>query len=190
MTIVIAIVVTYIAWQQAYIAGQQKQIAGQQWQTNRQKLIHDLYDRRIRIYREVFEFVSIIDREAKVSTENLRKFRTSVAEAVFLFRPEVISYIDEIYKHCVTFRRLSNQPRDATEQTPAYDDTEGLKWFTEQYDCMQRVFMKDLNISEQYDLNINEQYALMKHPFMKYPNINEQYELMKQCLVKYLKFRK
>ena len=39
LTPVIAIVAVYIAWQQ--------------WQTNRQKLILDRYDRRLRIYEEV-----------------------------------------------------------------------------------------------------------------------------------------
>src|SRR5262245_23163525 len=72
-------------------------IALQQWRTNRQKLELDLYSHRLRIYEEVRKILSIILRDAKVSTEDLLKFRTAVSEADFLFGKDVVAYIDEIY---------------------------------------------------------------------------------------------
>jgi hypothetical protein len=74
LTPVIAIIATYIAWQQ--------------WKTNKQKLNLDRHDRRLRVYEEVIKILSIITRDAKASTEDLLKFRTSVSEADFLFGPE------------------------------------------------------------------------------------------------------
>ena len=84
LTPVIAIVATYIAYQQ--------------WQTNRKKLNLERYDRRPRVYEEVRKILSIILRDANASTEDLLKFRTSVSEADFLFGPESSEYIDQNYK--------------------------------------------------------------------------------------------
>ena len=69
LTPLIAIVATYIAWQQ--------------WQTNKQKLEMDRYDRRLHVYEEVRKILSIVLRDAKASYEDLLKFRTSVSEADF-----------------------------------------------------------------------------------------------------------
>ncbi len=76
LTPVIAIVATYIAWQQ--------------WKTNRQKLNLERYDRRLRIYEEVRKILSLISRDAVASMEDLLKFRTSVSEADFLFGPTLV----------------------------------------------------------------------------------------------------
>jgi hypothetical protein len=79
LTPLIAIVATYIAWQQ--------------WQTNQQKLKLDRYDRRLRVYEEVIRILSIIFRDAKASRGDFLKFRTSVSEADFLFGPEIPQYM-------------------------------------------------------------------------------------------------
>jgi len=84
LTPTIAIVATYIAWQQ--------------WRVNKQKFDLERYDRRLRIYQEVRKIISIVLRDARVSYEELLKFRASVSEADFLFGPEIPIYIDEIYK--------------------------------------------------------------------------------------------
>ncbi|WP_162350166.1 hypothetical protein [Pseudoxanthomonas gei] len=73
LTPLIAIVATYVAWQQ--------------WKTNQQKLVLDRYDRRLKVYEEVRKILSIIVRDAKASYEDLLAFRTSVSEADFLFGP-------------------------------------------------------------------------------------------------------
>ena len=87
LTPLIAVVATYIAWQQ--------------WKTNQQKLVLDRYDRRLHVYEEVRKILSIILRDAKASYEDLLTFRTTVSEADFLFGPEIPTYIDEIYKRGV-----------------------------------------------------------------------------------------
>ena len=69
LTPFIAIVATYIMWQQ--------------WKTNQQKLNLERYDRRLHIYEEIRKILSIIVRDANASTEELLTFRTSVSEADF-----------------------------------------------------------------------------------------------------------
>ena len=83
LTPLIAIITVYIAWQQ--------------WKTNKKKLFLDLYDRRLKIYEELRQILSIILRDARASYDDLMKFRRAVSEADFLFGSEITSYIDGNY---------------------------------------------------------------------------------------------
>ena len=59
LTPLIAIMASYIAWQQ--------------WQTNKQKLKLEKYDRRLRVYEQVREILSIILINADVSWDDILK---------------------------------------------------------------------------------------------------------------------
>ena len=108
LTPIVAIIAAYIAYQQ--------------WQTNRYKLNLDKYERRLRIYEEVRKILSIILRDANVSTNDLLNFRTSVSEADFLFGPEVTKYIDEIYQHGLNLWKWTTQYKDYSQEKPeGYD---------------------------------------------------------------------
>lgn len=141
LTPLIAVVATYIAWQQ--------------WKTNQQKLVLDRYDRRLRVYEEVCKILSIIMRDAKASYDDLLKFRTAVSEADFLFGPEIPEYIDEIYKHGVKLQTWSAEYRDYTQEQPeGYDHNkvvEGMHteitWLTGQFDPAKMKFKKYLDVS-------------------------------------------
>ena len=142
LTPLIAVVATYIAWQQ--------------WKTNKQKLVLDRYDRRLRVYEEVMKILSIILRDANASYDDLLKFRTAVSEADFLFGPEVMEYIDQIYKRGVKLHYWNGEYRDATQQVPAgYDHNKvvngmhaELDWFVDQFEPAKKMFKKYLDISE------------------------------------------
>jgi hypothetical protein len=143
LTPVIAMIVAYIAWQQ--------------WRTNRQKLILDRYDRRLRIYEEVRKILSIIMRDATASAEDLLRFRTSVSEADFLFGPEVMQYIDEIYKRGLNLWRRSTEYKEhlRQEKPEGYDHDEvveemhkELTWLTEQFVPAKNLFKKYLDVSK------------------------------------------
>lgn len=142
LTPVIAVVATYIAWQQ--------------WQTNKQKLVLDRYDRRLLVYEEVRKILSIIMRDGKANTEDLLKFRTSVSEADFLFGPEITTYIDEIYKRGLSLWRWREEYRDYTQEKPeGYDHAKvveemhkELRWLSEQFEPAKNTFKKYLDISK------------------------------------------
>jgi hypothetical protein len=142
LTPVIAIVATYIAWQQ--------------WKTNRQKLNLERYDRRLHVYEEVRKILSIIMRDAKASTEDLLKFRTSVSEADFLFGPDIPKYIDEIYKRGLSLWRWNQEYQDCTQGKPeGYDHkkvvdkmSKELRWLSEQFEPAKEKFKKYLDISK------------------------------------------
>lgn len=142
LTPTIAIIATYIAYQQ--------------WKTNQQKLKLERYDRRLRVYEEVRKILSIIFRDAKATTEDLLKFRTSVSEADFLFGPEISEYIDEIYNRGLDLCRWNDEYRDHTQEHPEdYDHAQVVKnkhqelsWLKEQFKPAKEKFKKYLDISK------------------------------------------
>lgn len=141
LTPIIAVVTAYIAYQQ--------------WKTNQQKLFLDLYDRRLKVYEEVRQILSIILRDAKASYDDLLKFRRAVSEADFLFGPEISEYIDEIYQHGVNLQYWCGEYRDFTQTKPVgYDHQKvcdgmraELNWLTQQFEPSKQKFKKYLNIS-------------------------------------------
>jgi hypothetical protein len=140
LTPVIAVVAVYIAWQQ--------------WKTNQQKLNLDRYDRRLRVYEEVRKILSIVARDANATTDDLLKFRTSVSKADFLFGPEVMKYIDDVYKHGLALSRWKEEYRDYSQQKPpGYDHTKvvaemhkELEWMMAQFEPAKALFKKYLNV--------------------------------------------
>jgi hypothetical protein len=142
LTPVIAIVATYIAWQQ--------------WQTNKRKLVLDRYDRRLRVYEEVRKILSIITRKADVDVDEMMRFRTSVSEADFLFGPEIPEYLDQIYKQGLDLWRWCREYRDYTQEKPVGYDHEkvvagkhaALEWLVHQFDPAKEKFKKYLDVSK------------------------------------------
>lgn len=108
------------------------------------------------MYEEVRKILSIILRDAKASTVDLLKFRTSVSEADFLFGPEIPEYIDLIYKRGLDLGRWNEEYRDCTQTTPKdYDHKKvcdemhkELTWLTEQFEPAKDKFRKYLDISK------------------------------------------
>jgi hypothetical protein len=75
LTPLIAIVATYIAYQQ--------------YQTNRIRLRLDTYDRRLEMYASIKRILSVIVSATNASIEELLKFRSECAEADFLFGKKI-----------------------------------------------------------------------------------------------------
>ena len=142
LTPVIAMIATYIAWQQ--------------WKTNQQKLNLERYDRRLVVYEEVKKILSIVLRDADASFDDLLKFRTSVSEADFLFGEEIPNYIDEIYKRGLNLHRWNQEYRDYTQEKPDnYDHKhvvdemhKELNWLSMQFEPAKEKFKKYLDISK------------------------------------------
>lgn len=141
LTPAIACITTYIAWQQ--------------WRTNHQRFKFERYDRRLRIYEEVRRILSIIMRDADISTDELLKFRIAVSEADFLFDPEIPLYLEEIYKHGLNFwehnqkyRDRGSGPEDYDHETVVAKKKNELDWFMKQFELSKTKFRKYLNVSK------------------------------------------
>jgi phosphoglycolate phosphatase-like HAD superfamily hydrolase len=138
-----------------FIAAAGAAIAWQQYQINRHKLRMDQYERRLKIYEEVKKLLAIVTREGSIEVGPLVQFKGAVAEADFLFPPEVKSYLDELYKHAVDLGMWASQYRDYTQPTlEGYDHQKvvankhaELRWITGQYEPALNLFRKYLTIS-------------------------------------------
>lgn len=140
-TPIIAVGAVVIAWQQARI--------------NRQKLVLDRYGRRLRIYEHLKELLSKITAHGKATEQEVFRFRVGVSEADFLFGPEVMKYLDEVYSHACDLGRWRAEYRDFTQpQPPDYNHAEVVKnahadmqWLTSQYEPARQLFKKYLDVS-------------------------------------------
>lgn len=142
LTPTIAAIGAYIAWQQ--------------WKGNQLKLKLDRYDRRLRIYSEVKKVLSIVARDAAITTDELLRFRSSVAEADFLFGPEITKYIDELYKRGLNLWRCNTERGDhPAERSPNYDHQKNVEethaelgWFLDQFEPARSLFRRYLDLND------------------------------------------
>jgi hypothetical protein len=142
LTPLIAIIATYIAYQQ--------------WKGNQLKLKMERYDRRLRVYQEVLKMLRTCSNR-NPEWADVINFGSSTAEADFLFEPEIRQYINEIISRATELITAKAEYRDFTQPAPAgYDHDKVVKemstqgrWFTEQIVgfIARDKFAKYLNIS-------------------------------------------
>ena len=82
LTPLIAIVTTYIAIQQ--------------YRSNRAKLRHDLYDKRMSIYKAASRFVALCKTEHGPTYELYTEFHLTIKESPFLFDTDLAEYLDNL----------------------------------------------------------------------------------------------
>lgn len=73
-------------------------IAFLQWRTAHQRVFLDLFDRRMTVIDELRKIVAEILQKNKVQTGDSEQFLRATKGADFLFRADVKSYLDRIYK--------------------------------------------------------------------------------------------
>jgi hypothetical protein len=130
-------------------------IAYQQWQTNERKLKLDTYDRRLRVYRRLTEFLDLTTRDFKPDPREIGRFRGEVAEADFLFGPEIATYLAEVSSQASDSWRAHSAYRDSTQELPpgynhqkvVEDMHERSSWLIKQHDVALAKFGKYLAIN-------------------------------------------
>jgi hypothetical protein len=148
-------IVSYVATPVIAIAA--LRIAHQQARINQQKLKIDSYERRMQIYGEVKEVIRIVTRDAGISSQDLNKFKIAVAEADFLFGPDVCRYLEEISSRGFNLWKWRSQYRDiyAEGPPPAGYDHEKLvsemhketMWLVSQMEPAKQHFKKYMDIA-------------------------------------------
>ncbi|WP_395023243.1 hypothetical protein [Dongia sp.] len=129
-------------------------IAYQQWQTNHQKLQFDRYARRLQVYEHVRSILGVVGRDAAVDFQEILAFRRAVSEADFLFGPEIIEYIDEIYRHGVKLGTLKSERMGAHDarrtnfdfEKNAHEHDAEVRWFLAQFDVARERFGTYMNM--------------------------------------------
>ena len=130
-------------------------IAYRQWRTNALKIKLDLYDRRLRIFEELREFLSKIARDGAIDMRDASIFRSRTMDATFLFGQDVDDYLDRVFRSALDLGLYNTRHRAHLEGSgdPNYDHADNvekmgaaLTWLTEQFEPARDLFGRYLRI--------------------------------------------
>jgi hypothetical protein len=79
------------------------------------KLNLDLYDRRFRVFEAARHFVGRFLIEGGFTPEDITKFSSGVADAIFLFDGEVKNYLDGLREKAFVYRKKDRQSKTASD---------------------------------------------------------------------------
>lgn len=136
LVIVIAGVVTYIAWQQ--------------WQTNRLRLKNELFDRRMKYYEAARDFLVSVGVNARVKEEEFKKFLIQIRSSRFLFGKEIEAYFDTVRKVAtdtlVAHAEFQNLPQGVERSKLVKNHSANVQWLVDQHEPLAEKFDQYLKI--------------------------------------------
>ncbi|MGM0519096.1 MAG: hypothetical protein ACQERD_05600 [Campylobacterota bacterium] len=131
-------------------------IALQQYRINKQRLKHELYDRRMIVFKHMKTYLSEIMRDGSVSYDRAMKFNFDTSEAIFLLDDKINARIKKIYEKSIDLAQLQEQlyPKDGSRGLPvggkrsevSNKKDETLKWLTYQLVELKPLFSKHLGL--------------------------------------------
>lgn len=89
----IAIIGSFITYKQMLLA--------------RERLKHDLYEKRFSVFEKVMKFIARVVQTGRCETDDLLQLKRDTSEVPFLFESDVSNYIDCLYKKVASFIALS-----------------------------------------------------------------------------------
>jgi hypothetical protein len=118
-----------------------------QYRVARDKLRLDLFDRRLAVFQEVREVIIAAHDQGEV---DLKRYRQSTAEAVFLFGDDVYEYLSELLRKLTELRERGGKLRAATAMYPTSAKEEEIAlvdWFQKQPERVRAVFAPYMSFS-------------------------------------------
>ena len=99
-TVVAAAAAAFVAYRlgqsQIAVARTQAKIAERNWQTSNERIVLELFDRRLAIYEEIRSVVGSVTRSGRAPDEELFKFDKAMDRVPYFFGPEVQAYLKEL----------------------------------------------------------------------------------------------
>ena len=136
LTPAIGLVAIYIAWQQ--------------WNTNRNKLKLDLFEKRFSVFQATRHFLSAVLRDGRVKREDLEAFRLGILDAVFLFDKQTSDYLWDLHKTALKAVRyassLEGVPVGEERSNLVEQESEQVKILTDSLGNLQGQFEKFLKL--------------------------------------------
>jgi hypothetical protein len=93
---------------QISVARAQAHIAERTWQTANEKIVLELFERRLNIYEEVRRVIGEITRSGDATNDALFRYGAATDRAPYFFGPEVQTYLEQIRLHLIDLQ-LANQ---------------------------------------------------------------------------------
>ena len=126
-------------------------IARQQWQTARQKLRLDLFDRRYAFYESLKQMIDEAQSNKGDMLATLGKYLTTRTTAQFLLHDDAIDkYVSRLFEQLRELYKLRYEKHAAA--APAKDDDAKIAeieaWLGSQSDVIVGLFRRHLNISD------------------------------------------
>jgi hypothetical protein len=131
-------------------------IAYQQYKVNEQRLRHETYGNRVKIFKAVNRFISEITANGQTNYEKCHVFYSEASEAAFLFDKSVMDYIDKLYSKGIDLIQLQEElyPGDGSQGvqgeergTVASQKSVLFKWFAKQLTESKDLFTKKIGIN-------------------------------------------
>jgi hypothetical protein len=137
-------------WVTVYFGRHQKRIAEEQTHIASEKLRHDLYDRRYRVFEAARRLLAHIASQRTASDEALRSFVIDTGDAVFLFADDMDIQLKEIRTRAQRLQSLDH----LMERTPVgpqrtnfvNQSEEQFTWLVKQLDGLVDTFKPFLKL--------------------------------------------
>lgn len=140
LTLLVAVIVAYIAYQQ--------------YKTNRDKLRLNLYDRRFELYNAFSDLCVSVGSSGRPGSRELTDFLQIRNKVYFLFDQDIYSYMELVRQKAIRLQYLETSlhgeqrlPK-GPERTEAAEETGKLRtWFTDQFDVSREKFSRYLRFN-------------------------------------------
>jgi hypothetical protein len=149
-TIIAALTALRVTW---YFSSRQQKIAQEQADIAREKLRHDLYDRRYRVFDAARRLLAQITSQRIASDEDLRRFVIDTGDAVFLFDDDTDAYLKDIRSRAQNLQSLDHlmEPMPVGPQRTSFvnKSEEQFTWLVSQLDGLVDTFKPFLKLNLQ-----------------------------------------
>ena len=128
------------------IASSTAYIAYQYYRTDRAQAGIAQYENRLRLYREIVQFLSVISRDGDISRQALQDFRSRSQESVFLFDQAIADYLEKLYSQASRLRMTNEQLKSASlpigdeRDRVTVENSKQLIWLADQVPHLNKLF--------------------------------------------------
>ncbi len=114
-------------------------IAIQQWKINKKRLKHEIFDRKFFMFEATTKFINAVLKEVKVEDVDRHTFLSETKGALFIFKPEIVSYLDTVHKKALELT-LYQRKKDMKKEN------EIAQWFGSQLTEIDEIFKQHISI--------------------------------------------
>lgn len=126
LTAVIAALI--IGWRQSQILAMQSEISEMQATTDMLRLRHELFDRRLEVYRSTMSLIRhIVSHATKPSSELQNEFLLAKGQATFLFSADVNAHLQTVWESACDYELVKGQMTRLFELEGHYGDENLVK---------------------------------------------------------------
>jgi len=143
LTPLIAVIATYIAYQQ--------------WQIRKEHFQLELFDKRYKVYLSTKEFISKIIKHGYPSEDEILKFVEATNDSVFLFDEKLQNRLnlylnrgEDLYYLNIRIALTESSSNEAENKISADKESELQEWFQKEFKQLSALFYKYLKIKSKF----------------------------------------